>query len=76
MDAAGNLYGTTISGGIFQHGNVFKLTRNGDSWSYTSLYDFTEGSDGGEPYGPVALDAAGNLYGTTASKAAPRMASA
>ncbi len=67
MDAAGNLYGTTISGGIFRHGNVFKLTRSGDSWSYTSLYDFTAGSDGAEPHGNVALDAAGNLYGTTSS---------
>ena len=25
MDAAGNLYGTTVSGGLFQQGNVFKL---------------------------------------------------
>ncbi len=64
MDAAGNLYGTTISGGRFSHGNVFKLTRTDDSWTYTSLYDFTGGSDGGSPYGSVALDAAGNLYGT------------
>jgi hypothetical protein len=64
MDAAGNLYGTTLSGGSFRHGNVFKLTRTGDSWTYTSLYDFTGGSDGGQPYGNVALDAAGNLYGT------------
>jgi len=64
MDAAGNLYGTTNSGGSFHHGNVFKLTPTGDSWTYTSLYDFTGGSDGGGPYGNVALDAAGNLYGT------------
>lgn len=67
MDAAGNLYGTTLSGGSFAHGNVFKLTRAGNSWTYTSLYDFTGGSDGGSPYGAVALDAAGNLYGTAES---------
>jgi uncharacterized repeat protein (TIGR03803 family) len=65
MDAAGNLYGTTTDGGVFRHGNVFKLTRRGDSWIYTSLYDFTGDSDGSSPYGAVALDAAGNLYGTT-----------
>jgi uncharacterized repeat protein (TIGR03803 family) len=64
MDAGGNLYGTTTDGGLFRHGNVFKLTRTGDSWTYSSLYDFTGGSDGGQPYGTVALDAAGNLYGT------------
>ncbi len=67
MDAAGNLYGTTLSGGSFSHGNVFKLTRTGDSWTYTSLYDFSGGSDGSTPYGNVALDAAGNLYGTASS---------
>jgi hypothetical protein len=66
MDAAGNLYGTTLSGGRFERGNVFKLTRIGDSWTYSSLYDFTGGSDGSSPYGDVALDAAGNLYGTAA----------
>ena len=65
MDAAGNLYGTTNDGGRFAHGNVFKLTRTGDSSTYASLYDFTGGSDGATPYGSVALDAAGNLYGTT-----------
>lgn len=65
MDAAGNLYGTTLSGGSSSHGNVFKLTRTGDSWTYSSLHDFTGGSDGSLPYGAVALDAAGNLYGTT-----------
>ena len=64
MDAAGNLYGTTLEGGIFRHGNIFKLTHSGDSWTYTSLYDFTGGSDGSSPYGSVALDSAGNLYGT------------
>lgn len=61
MDAAGNLYGTTTDGGTFRHGNVFKLTRTGDSWTYASLYDFTGGSDGNSPYGAIALDAAGNL---------------
>ncbi len=31
---------------------------------HTVLYSFTGGPDGGEPYKGVALDAAGNLYGT------------
>lgn len=66
MDAAGNLYGTTVSGGRFERGNVFKLTPTGDSWTYTSVYDFTGGSDGARPYGTVALDSAGILYGTAA----------
>src|SRR5258708_3537220 len=28
------------------------------------LYSFTSGSDGGEPYGNLVFDSAGNLYGT------------
>ena len=29
------------------------------------LYSFTGSTDGGQPYGSLVLDAAGNLYGTT-----------
>ena len=64
MDAAGNLYGTTFQNGAYGWGNVFKLTRWADSWLYTSIYDFTGGSDGGQPSGRVVLDSSGNLYGT------------
>jgi uncharacterized repeat protein (TIGR03803 family) len=66
MDAAGNLYGTTPAGGAHGYGTVFKLTPAADgSYTYTDLYDFTGGADGANPYGGVALDANGNLYGTT-----------
>ena len=44
---------------------VFKLTNSGGSWTLTDLHDFTNGSDGGIPSGGVAIDASGNLYGTT-----------
>ena len=64
MDAAGNLYGTGFACGN-GNGCVFKLTKYGNSYVYTDLYNFTGGSDGQYPYGPVALDANGNLYGTT-----------
>jgi uncharacterized repeat protein (TIGR03803 family) len=65
MDAAGNLYGTTFTDGIYGWGSVFKLTPSGGSWTYTALHDFTDGSDGGQPFGNVTFDAKGNLYGTT-----------
>ena len=45
-------------------GNVFKLTPSGGGWTYSSLHDFTGGSDGAYPYSNVTFDAAGNLYGT------------
>jgi len=67
MDAAGNLYGTTVDDGAYGYGNVFKLTRSGSGWAYTSLYDFTGGTDGGHAFGGVVLDANGNLFGTASA---------
>lgn len=65
FDPIGNLYGTTIGGGSFGQGTVYKLTHAGGSWTESVLYSFAGGSDGAAPYGAVVLDAAGNLYGTT-----------
>jgi len=65
MDAAGNLYGTSFSGGQYGAGSVFKLSPAGGGWNYTSLHDFTGGDDGGGPVSSVVLDAQGNVYGTT-----------
>jgi uncharacterized repeat protein (TIGR03803 family) len=56
MDAAGNLYGTTLADGAHGYGAVFKLTPSNGSWTYTSLHDFTNGSDGGYPYSTLVLD--------------------
>jgi len=64
MDAAGNLYGTTRCEGAYNFGNVFKLTPSDNGWTYTSLHDFTGGSDGANPYSNVVFDTSGNLYGT------------
>jgi uncharacterized repeat protein (TIGR03803 family) len=65
-DAAGNLYGTTVDGGIHGDGTVFELSpRQGGGWSEKVLHSFGKGSDGVQPWGGVVLDAVGNLYGTT-----------
>ena len=60
-DAAGNLYGTTWSGGVVGDGTIFKLDRSGKE---TVLHSFSY-SDGAFPYSGLVLDSAGNLYGTT-----------
>ena len=65
MDTAGNLYGTIAAGGAYGNGTVFKLTPWSGGWTYTSLHDFTGGSDGARPFSSVVLDGNGNLYGTT-----------
>lgn len=67
-DAAGNLYGTTQSGGIgpgYGQGTVFQLSPDGSGgWTETVLYAFTGGADGGRPIAPLFIDGVGNLYGT------------
>jgi uncharacterized repeat protein (TIGR03803 family) len=65
LDSAGNLYGTTYEGGVYGAGSVFKLSAADGTWVETILYDFTGGDNGASPYGGVAFDTAGNLYGTT-----------
>lgn len=63
-DKAGNIYGTSVQGGLSASGTVFELSPSGGNWIHTVLYSFTGGNDGGEPYKGVTLDAQGNLYGT------------
>jgi uncharacterized repeat protein (TIGR03803 family) len=66
FDKAGNLYGTTQSGGNTGQGTVFEISPNSNgTWTETVLYSFTGSTDGGQPYGSLVFDAAGNLYGTT-----------
>lgn len=59
-DADGNLYGTTLFGGINFDGVVFKLDLKGNE---TVLYSFTGGAGGSNPYGPLIFDEQGNLDG-------------
>ena len=70
FDSAGNLYGTTNSGGANGYGTVFQLSPNGGgSWSETVIHDFYSipGVDGVYPeWAGLTIDASGNLYGTTA----------
>jgi uncharacterized repeat protein (TIGR03803 family) len=63
-DAAGNIYGATVWGGVSNSGAVFKVDATGQE---SVLYSFQGGSvDGANPEGGVIEDSAGNLYGTTA----------
>jgi len=76
FDKAGNLYGTTSSGGAggascFANydgcGVVFEVTpgTNG-KWTERIVHSFkNDGKDGIEPMAGLVIDGAGNLYGTT-----------
>jgi uncharacterized repeat protein (TIGR03803 family) len=67
FDALGNLYGTTLYGGIYNVGAVFELTHNaGKGLTEKVLHSFDDNGSGGDgPYAGVIFDASGNLYGTT-----------
>jgi|HubBroStandDraft_1064217.scaffolds.fasta_scaffold00711_17 uncharacterized repeat protein (TIGR03803 family) len=68
-DAMGNLYGTTMYGGVntggcapFGCGTVFKVDPAGKE---TVLHSFMGGTDGVLPVASLVRDEAGNLYGST-----------
>ncbi|MEI9930152.1 MAG: choice-of-anchor tandem repeat GloVer-containing protein [Rhizomicrobium sp.] len=69
-DGKGNYYGVTTSGGAGHSGVVFELSApkgGATTWTQTTLYSFTGGSDGANPQAALTRDAKGNLYGTTYS---------
>ena len=66
LDATGNIYGFTNAEGANGLGSVFKLTPTRGGWALTDLHDFAGGSDGASPYGSVAVDSNGNVFGTAA----------
>ncbi|HEY1614476.1 MAG TPA: choice-of-anchor tandem repeat GloVer-containing protein [Rhizomicrobium sp.] len=70
-DPQGNLYGTTYNGGANGYGTVFELTftaANETRLSTLFSFDCTSEScpDGGNPSEGLYIDAAGNLFGTSA----------
>jgi uncharacterized repeat protein (TIGR03803 family) len=77
-DPAGNLYGTTLWGGYEGNGDcgsigcgtAFEVSppaATGGAWTEQVIHFFGMGSDGFDPEGGLALDAKGNLFGTTYS---------
>lgn len=59
------IYGTTHCDGANTAGTVWELTHTGTTWTYTSLYVFTGGTDGLFSFSNLVLTRTGDLYGTT-----------
>jgi len=67
-DAAGNLYGTTYYGGVYNDGTVFELIPRTNGWTEKVVHSFNWSiyvKDGTFPGAGLTFDAKGNLYGTT-----------
>jgi uncharacterized repeat protein (TIGR03803 family) len=67
LDQNGNIYGTTLEGGTFGYGTVFKITPAGVK---STLYNFQGLADGANPRGSPVIDLNnGNLYGVASAGA-------
>lgn len=66
-DGAGNLYGTTTTGGAANCGTAFELfPGSGGTWTETVLYSFRGCPyPGPSPSGTMVFDKKGNLYGVS-----------
>jgi uncharacterized repeat protein (TIGR03803 family) len=60
----GDLYGTTLSGGQFGRGSVYRLSSNGEFASFFSFDD----TNGAAPWSGLMQTLDGGLYGTTYSE--------
>jgi uncharacterized repeat protein (TIGR03803 family) len=64
LDSSGHIFGTTSRGGNGNFGSMFEIAKG----KFQQLYSFCSLSgcgDGGYPYGTLALDAKGDIYGST-----------
>jgi uncharacterized repeat protein (TIGR03803 family) len=68
FDSKGNLYGTTVFGGVYGGGVAFQLKPiSGGRWHEQVLHSFSCNKDGCQLFDALILDASGNVYGTTAA---------
>jgi uncharacterized repeat protein (TIGR03803 family) len=70
LDAAGDLLGTTQTGGANAQGVLYELSppASGHNWHEKSLHDFCSKpncKDGSGPFGPLSADGSGNFFGAT-----------
>ena len=74
VDGAGNIFGSTRSGGANGHGTIFELTPAGKGYTHQILYNFCPPGqtftceDGDSPNGRLAIDSeTGNIFGSAAN---------
>lgn len=63
FDTAGNIFGTTVEGGVHNQGTLFKVSQQDGSWTENVAYTFG-GGPAQYPESGIVFDSAGNIYGT------------
>ncbi len=63
-DADGNLYGGTISAGVYNQGTIFELVPSGNKYNERTLVQFS-GPNGDSSVGALTMDRSGTLFGNT-----------
>jgi hypothetical protein len=64
LDSSGNFYVSTEEMGAGNVGSIVELSPIvGGGLQATTIYSFTDETDGESPFAPVVIDSAGNLYG-------------
>jgi uncharacterized repeat protein (TIGR03803 family) len=66
VDAAGNVFGTTLAGGSANDGAVFALQPRHGAYAESVVHSFT-GTDGASPYAAPLADAGGDLFVTASA---------
>jgi hypothetical protein len=70
VDSSGNLFVNMGDGGDFARGAVVEYSQKNGKWKSKQLYSFCPAKkckDGGEPRGPLVLDAKGDVIGSAYS---------
>jgi len=65
VDSSGAIYGTTVNGGAYGYGTVFRLTQSGSKYTEQILWSLGSGQDAKNPQGGLLPGAGGTLFGTT-----------
>jgi uncharacterized repeat protein (TIGR03803 family) len=63
--APGVYYGTSVKGGLYNLGTVYRLSNTGGSWTTSIVHSFAGGSTDGAKGGRLYLAPSGIMYGTT-----------
>jgi uncharacterized repeat protein (TIGR03803 family) len=61
----GNFYGAAEAGGTANFGTLYQVNTTGSGLAYTTLFTFTSGADGANPFAGLVQGSDGNFYGLT-----------